>query len=96
MNPTTPKPRFFNARINENGRIVIPAAIREQLGLKAGEAVVLEIEDGVLRLESHRAHIRKIQKGFSKVVAPGSKPASEQLIEDREEEATREMEQWLG
>ena len=94
MNPTTP--RFFNARINENGRIVIPAAIREQMDLKAGEAVVMEIDDGILRIESHRAHVRRIQQEFRQPVAPGRKPASEQLIEDRQEEAAQEMEQWLG
>jgi AbrB family looped-hinge helix DNA binding protein len=91
----------FNARINENGRIVIPAAIREQMGLKAGEAVVMEIEDGILRIESHRAHIRRIQQEFRQSPAPGSKLApqqliTEQLIEDRREDASQEMEQWLG
>ena len=94
LNATTT--RSFTARINENGRIVIPAAIREQMGLKAGEAVVMEIQDGVLRIESHRAHIQKIQKEFSKLTATGSKLASTQLVEEREEEATQEMEQWLG
>jgi AbrB family looped-hinge helix DNA binding protein len=90
------KPRFFNARINESGRIVIPAAIREQMGLKPGEAVVMELEDGILRIESHRAHIRRIQQEFKRPVEPGQKLASQQLIEDRQEETTREMEEWLG
>jgi len=90
------KPRFFNARINESGRIVIPAAIREQMGLKPGEAVVMELEDGILRIESHRAHIRRIQQEFKRPVEPGQKLASQQLIEDRQEETTHEMEEWLG
>ena len=83
MSSTTSKPRFFNARINENGRIVIPAAIREQMGLKAGEAVVMEIEDGILRMESHRAHIRRIQQEFRQPAAPGRKLAPQQQITDQ-------------
>ena len=115
MKPPSPTSRFFNAKLNENGRIVIPVAVREQMGLKPGEAVVMEVDpDGILRIESHRAHIRRIQQEFSqpavlegKLAAgrkptPSPKPAptgrlvSDQLIEDREEEATQELEQWLG
>lgn len=92
-----PETRFFNAKLNENGRIVIPIAVREQMGLKPGDAVVLEIDSGgVLRIESHRAHIREIQQEFRKPLEPGQKLVSEQLMEDRQEEASQEMEQWLG
>ncbi len=95
MKPAT-QPRFFSAKINESGRIVIPAAVREQMGLKPGEAVVMELDDGILRIESHRAHIRRIQQEFKSLVAANRKSASQQLIEDRQEETTQEMEQWLG
>lgn len=113
MSPPSPTSRFFNAKINENGRIVIPAAVRDQMGLKPGEAVVMEIDpDGILRIESHRAHIRRIQQEFSQPAGPAAKfaddeeparkptpavkSASDQLIEDRQEEATDQMEEWLG
>jgi AbrB family looped-hinge helix DNA binding protein len=96
MKTPTSSPRSFNAKINENGRIVIPMAVRQQLGLKPGEAVIMKIDDGVLQLESHHAHIRRIQQEFSKPTEPGQMLASEQLIEDRQEEAPREMEEWLG
>ena len=90
------EPRTFTARINENGRIVIPALIREQMGLKTGEAVIMEVDDGVLRIESHRAHIRRIQKEFRQPDTPSRELAARQLTEDRQEDATQEMEQWLG
>lgn len=96
MKKSVVSPRFFNAKINENGRIVIPMAIRQQLGLKPGESVIMEIDDGVLHIESHQAHIRRIQQEFSKPADPGQVLASEKLIEDRQEEVTREMEEWLG
>lgn len=97
MKSPSPTPRFFTARINPNGRIVIPAAVRDQMGLNPGEAVVMEIDaDGILRLESHRAHIRRLQQEFSQPVAPTAKSASRQLMEEREEEVTHQMEEWLG
>jgi AbrB family looped-hinge helix DNA binding protein len=103
MPQPAPLPRFFNAKLNENGRIVIPVAVRDQMGLKPGEALVLEIDaDGILRLESHRAHIRRIQQEFAlpadPVAQPAARqlPASQQLIEEREEEVTHQMEEWLG
>jgi AbrB family looped-hinge helix DNA binding protein len=97
MKPSLHSPRFFTAKINENGRIVIPAAIRDQMGLNPGEAVVMEIDsDGILRIQSHRTHIRALQQEFSQSSAPSQKSAAQQLKEDREEEVPLQMEQWLG
>ncbi|MGB6719147.1 MAG: AbrB/MazE/SpoVT family DNA-binding domain-containing protein [Terracidiphilus sp.] len=83
------------ARLNGNGRIVIPAGIRKQMGLKPGDTLFLTIENGVLKIESHRARIRKIQEEFKKFAKPGVL-ASDELIAGRREEARREMEEWLG
>ena len=77
MAPTVTKPSFVRCKINQNGRIVIPAAIRQEMGLKAGESLLMEVEDGVLRIESHRARIRRIQEE----------------IAERREEARREEEE---
>ena len=88
--------RSVTSRINENGRVVIPAVIRRQMGLQAGDAVVMEVQNGVLRIESHRARIRRIQESFRKLIPPGEMLMSDQLIVDRREEARREMEEGLG
>jgi len=88
--------RFVYSKINSNGRIVIPAAMRQQMGIEAGEPVLMEVEDGVLRIESHRARIRRIQLEFKKHIKPGEMLMSDQLIADRREEARREMEEGLG
>ncbi|MGD0521638.1 MAG: AbrB/MazE/SpoVT family DNA-binding domain-containing protein [Terracidiphilus sp.] len=90
------KPRSVSSKINQNGRIVIPAAIRQEMGLKAGEFVVMALEDGVLRIESYRSRIRRIQEEFRKLIPEGGMLMSEQLIADRREEARREMEEGLG
>ena len=36
-------------RVNENGRVVIPASFRKALGINAGDEVVLRIEDDELQ-----------------------------------------------
>jgi AbrB family looped-hinge helix DNA binding protein len=84
------------ARINANGRIVIPAPMRQQMGLAEGEAVSLELQDGVLRIESYRYRIRRIQQEFKKLIPEGGMLMSDQLIADRREEARREMEEGLA
>jgi AbrB family looped-hinge helix DNA binding protein len=85
----------IQTRINENGRIVVPAVIRKAMGLNLGDSVVMSLEDGVLHIEPQFARVRKIQAEFK----PFSKPeslASDELIGERREEARRETEEWLG
>ena len=93
MASTVTGPRFVRCKINQNGRIVIPAAIRKQMGVKTGDSVLMEVEDGVLRMESHRAHIRRIQEEFKKIIPPGGMLMSDELIAERREEARREEEE---
>lgn len=93
MGSTVTEPLFASSKINQNGRIVIPASIRRQMGLKNGETVVMEMEDGVLRIESYPARIRRIQREFAKYAKPGIL-ASDELIAERREEARREEEEF--
>lgn len=78
-------------RLGAHGRIVIPAALREQMGVKPGETLLLDMQDGALRIESHRARIRRIQEELKHYSKPGVL-ASDELIAERREEARREME----
>ena len=82
------KKQSVTSRVNDNGRIVIPANIRKSMGLKPGDVVVMSLEDGVLRIESQLARIRRIQEEFKKFATPGTL-ASDELIADRREEARR-------
>lgn len=95
MGSTVTEPRAVHATISANGRIVIPAAMRSLMGIKPGEDVLMEVEDGVLRIESHRARIRRIQEEFKKYAKPGVL-MSDELIAERRKEARREQEQGLG
>jgi AbrB family looped-hinge helix DNA binding protein len=87
------KPRIHaKAPLSPNGRIVIPAAIRQEMGLSAGDTLLMDVEDGVLRIESYPARIRRIQREVAKYIKPGVL-ASDELIAERREEARREEEE---
>jgi len=85
-------PLVAYTRINANGRIVIPAAMREQLGLRKEDSIVMEVEDGVLRIESYLARIRRIQAEFAHLAPPGGMLSSDELILERRREALLENE----
>jgi len=85
----------IQARINQNGRIVIPAVIRKGMGLELGDSIVMSLEDGVLRIEPQQARVRRVQQSPRQLV-PAERILSDELIAERREEAQRETEEWLG
>ena len=78
-----------HARINENGRVVIPAEFRRDLGIKAGDTVVLRIENDELRITTLQQRLAKAQQWVRRHVAPGTS-LSDELIAERREAARRE------
>ncbi len=86
-------PVHARASLNANGRIVIPATLRKELGLKAGDTILMEAEDGILRIESVPARIARVQRQFAHLARPGGPLASDELIAERREEARREEEE---
>jgi AbrB family looped-hinge helix DNA binding protein len=82
-------------RLNGSGRVVIPAEIRREMGLRAGDTLLMSVEGDVLKIESYRARVRRVQESLAKYIPPGRSLADE-LIAERREEARREMEEELG
>jgi AbrB family looped-hinge helix DNA binding protein len=82
-------------RINENGRIVIPAEIRQKMGLQPGDTLFLSLEGQTLRIESQQARVRRVQESLRRLI-PAERVLSDELIAERREEARGEMEEWLG
>ncbi|MGD0196898.1 MAG: AbrB/MazE/SpoVT family DNA-binding domain-containing protein [Solirubrobacteraceae bacterium] len=75
------------ARLDDRGRLVLPADFRRQLGLRAGDEVRMNVEgDGVLRVESRRAAAHAL------IGLAGSSPqsATDLLREDRRLQAAAE------
>jgi AbrB family looped-hinge helix DNA binding protein len=78
-------------RVNENGRVVIPAAYRKALGIKAGDEVILRMEDDELRITTMKRRIDRARRRVRQYVKPGVSLADE-LIAERREAAKRERE----
>lgn len=78
----------YTSRIEPSGRILIPAALREKLGLKPGAEMVIEEEDGILHVQTRDAAIRNVQKYFAQF--GDGKSWSQELIRERRAEARRE------
>jgi AbrB family looped-hinge helix DNA binding protein len=90
MGSTVTKSRSAKAKINQNGRIVIPAAIREELGIAPGDTLLMDVEDGVLRVERFDARLARIQDELVQLVGP-DRMLSDELIAERRAEAWREQ-----
>ncbi|HUD74319.1 MAG TPA: AbrB/MazE/SpoVT family DNA-binding domain-containing protein [Terracidiphilus sp.] len=71
-------------RIGEKGRIIIPAAMRQALGMVEGEMIDLVVDDGELRMATRRERLRRAQEWARKVIQPGVSLADELNAERRE------------
>jgi AbrB family looped-hinge helix DNA binding protein len=77
------------ARINEQGRLVIPAEIREAAGIRPNSTVLLELDSaGTLRIRNVRAALDKVRGNLQRRVR--GKGIVEELIKDRRRDSTRE------
>jgi len=76
-------------RISEKGRLVIPAALREALGIKVGDEVSLRIEDNELRISTLKNRIERAQRHLQRFAKPG-RLMSEELSAERREAAKHE------
>lgn len=71
-------------RVNENGRVVIPAAFRKRLGIRAGDEVELRIEEDELRISTLRRNIQRAQRLVRKHVKQGASLVNELIAERRQ------------
>ena len=71
-------------RLGEKGRLVIPAAMREALGIEPGTVVDLRVEDGELRIATMQERLRQAQARVRSYVPAGVSLADELSAERRE------------
>ncbi len=71
-------------RVNENGRVVIPASFRKALGINIGDEVVLRMEDDELRITTLKRRVERAQRLVRKHVKRGASLVDELIAERRE------------
>jgi AbrB family looped-hinge helix DNA binding protein len=85
-------PKEARARVNQNGRVVIPASFRRALQIKLGDTVVLRLDKDEMRITTLRKRLAETQEFLKKYAKPGSSVVDE-LIAERREAARRELEE---
>jgi AbrB family looped-hinge helix DNA binding protein len=78
------------ARIDKAGRMLIPAKLRRELGIAAGDAVVLEIKGNELRVRPYKKAIEEAQAIIRRYIPDRDRSLVDELIEQRRREAERE------
>jgi AbrB family looped-hinge helix DNA binding protein len=78
------------ARIDKGGRMLIPARLRRELGIAAGDAVVLEIKGEELRVRPYKKAIEEAQAIIRRYIPDRDRSLVDELIEQRRREAERE------
>ena len=78
-------------KMAENGRVVIPANLRAEIGLSNGGDLVARIEDGSVILEPYQKVLERMRR-MVRQYAPAAEGQSvvDELIAERRAEAERE------
>jgi AbrB family looped-hinge helix DNA binding protein len=70
-------------RVNDSGRVLIPASFRKALGINIGDEVALRIQDGELRIMTLKRRLKRAQSLVRKHVKPRISLADELIAERR-------------
>src|SRR4051812_31227565 len=87
----------YHTKLGEDGRVVIPAPVRKELGLRPGDTVVVESDGHSLLLTSYDQVLKETQDYFRQFASGTS--IVDELIADRRAEAAREdakTAEWLA
>ncbi|MBY0504178.1 MAG: AbrB/MazE/SpoVT family DNA-binding domain-containing protein [Bryobacteraceae bacterium] len=71
--------------VDTAGRVVIPAKVRQEMGIESGAELVMALENGVLTLVSKKSARLAARQAVQRLV-PAGVSLSEQLLEDRRQD----------
>ncbi len=79
-----------HVRLGEDGRLVLPAALRKDVGIKPGDTVVIESDGDSLLVRSYDRVMAEVQEAFAGCRVPGGSAADELIAERRAEAAAED------
>lgn len=79
----------LKVRVAAGGRIVIPAEVRQELGVEEGDELLLSREGDAIRITTYERAIKRARELVARYVRPGESLADE-LARDRQQEAAEE------
>ena len=81
---------MISMKMSDGGRVVIPAEIRQSMGLKEGDTVLWELRGGEAVLTTRLAQMREAQAMVRQYVAAGVSLVDELITDRRAENAQDE------
>ena len=79
----------YRVQIAANGRMVLPAGLRQQLHVEKGGLLIIREDEGRLVLESVDDAVRRAQT-LVRLYAPGAQGVTDELLSERRADAERE------
>ncbi len=78
--------------IGKDGRVVVPSALRKQMGISGEAVLIARVVDGVLRLETPAVSLEHIRAVARKYKKPDESVVDEFIAERRAEAAREDLE----
>ena len=89
MNLEEVPPSVHQVKIDTSGRIVLPAALRQRLGVREGDSVLVIDDDDAVRIETSAVALAEAREYFAALV-PRHVSLADELIAERRAEAASE------
>lgn len=81
-------PQSIKVTVGPQGRLVVPATLRRQLGIEAGDVLIASAQQDRLVLERRDTILSRVRQRLA--VVPADVNMVDELIAERREEAKRE------
>ncbi len=77
-------------KVSPNGRIVIPADVRRQLGIEKGGTLTLDVDEFGVRLSTFKQRVRNAQELYAKMMEGKQGITVDEFIAEKRRDATSE------